>query len=64
MKKSAASDRKTKEELEFPDWSGMDDSSRCLTTEEALRLSEEYVASGAGLHRRSKEREEVVEFKL
>jgi hypothetical protein len=64
MKKSAASARKTGEKLEFPDWSGMDESSRRLTKEEALRLSEEYVASGTGLRRRRKEPEEVVEFKL
>jgi hypothetical protein len=64
MKKSAASAHKTDDKLEFPDWSGMDDSSRRLTTEQALRLSEEYVAKRAGVHRRLKEREEVVEFKL
>ena len=64
MKKSAVSARKTGEKLELPDWSGMDDSSSRLTKEEALRLSQEYAASGAGLHRRRKRGEAVMEFKL
>jgi len=32
------------ESLEFPDWSGMDDSSQRITPEAALALSEEYRA--------------------
>lgn len=64
MEKSAAPAHKTNEDLELPDWSGMDDCSRRLTTEEALRLLEEYVAGGAREHRARKEPKEVVEFKL
>lgn len=64
MEKSAAPAHKTNEDLELPDWSGMDDRSRRLTTEQAFRVWEEYVASGAGEHRARKKPEDVVEFKL
>ena len=64
MKKSAASAPKTEGELELPDWSGMNDSSRRLSKEAALRLSEEYVMSGAAARNRRKELDEYVEFIL
>lgn len=64
MEKSAAPAHKTNADLELPDWSGMDDRSRRLTTEQAFCLLEEYVASERGEHRARKESEEVVEFKL
>ena len=52
MKKSAEPASKTDlNDLELPDWSGMDESSNRISTEAALRLSEVYpqlAASGLG----------------
>lgn len=64
MKRFGAPAQKPKDELELPDWSGMDDSSRRVSTDTALRLCEEYVVSGTAANKRPREREYVVEFTL
>jgi hypothetical protein len=68
MKKSNAPAAGTEQAaLEFPDWSGMDDSSSRVSVEAAFRLCEEYFALFPAAARRSRTRWQekcTVEFTL
>jgi hypothetical protein len=67
MKKSNASAARTNTaDLEFPDWSGMDDSTKRVSVETAFRLCEEYYRWFPASRRARKARSEkcTVEFSL
>jgi hypothetical protein len=55
------------QELEFPDWGGMEDSSRGVSTETAFQLCEQYLTwfPEASRRRHAQARDKcLVEFKL
>ena len=65
MKKSGALPSQPEpNELKFPDWSGMDDSSARVSCETAFRLCEEYAQRYPALRRRREEQKCEVEFVL
>ena len=51
-------------DIQFPDWSGMDDSSARITAEAAFRLSEEYPALRGALRAELRPQPSNVEFVL
>ncbi len=64
-KSNAPSGKTDAQTLDLPDWSGMDTSTRRMTTEAAFALCEEYQRRYPAEHQRVEQREKcLVEFVL